>query len=92
MVEKNEKKKKRFEDAMDNYERIRSSLKGLYDIVKIVFNEKDFYYLAAIDNLKGLNESLIEILKDSHSPREVRMRLREIEFDEIEFDEIDYPL
>ena len=75
---------KKLEDAMKSYENVRESLTGLYEIININFNKKDFFYKAAIDNLKALNENIIEILKHSNNPREVRMRLRELEFDEID--------
>jgi len=74
---------KKLEDAMKSYENVRESLTGLYEIININFNKKDFFYKAAIDNLKALNENIIEILKHSNNPREVRMRLRELEFGEI---------
>ena len=74
---------KKLEDAMKSYENVRESLTGLYEIININFNKNDFFYKAAIDNLKALNENIIEILKHSNNPREVRMRLRELEFGEI---------
>ena len=74
---------KKLEDTMKSYENVRESLTGLYEIININFSKKDFFYKAAIDNLKALNENIIEILKHSNNPREVRMRLRELEFGEI---------
>ena len=82
---------KNLEDAMKSYEDIRESLTGLYEIININFSNKDFFYKAAIDNLKALNENIIKILKQSNPPREVRMRLRELEFDEID-SEKNFPL
>jgi len=34
-----------------------------------------------LDNLKALHENIVEILKQTSAPREVRIKLREIEFD-----------
>jgi len=82
---------KNLEDAMKSYEDIRESLTGLYEIININFSNKDFFYKAAIDNLKALNENIIKILKQSNPPREVRMRLRELEFDEIDAEK-NFPL
>jgi len=79
MVNKYEKK---LDDVMEDYTKVRQALTGLYEIININFNDKDFYGIAAIDNLKALNENIIKILKKSHDPREIRMRLREIEYDE----------
>ena len=82
MVVKNDEKK--IEEVMKNYESVRECISGLYEIININFNENDFYHGAAIDNLKALNENIVEMLKSSNYPREARMKLREIEFDEIE--------
>jgi len=82
MAEKNDEKK--LEDVMENYKIIREALSGLYEIVNINLSESNFYHVAAMDNLKALNENIIEILKISTYPREVRMKLRELEFDEME--------
>lgn len=79
------------DEAMECYENIREALSGLYEIVKINFTENDFYGLAAIDNLKAINENMIKLLKDSHNEREIRIRLREIEFDEKEAEK-NFPL
>ena len=64
------------------YEKMRKSIKGVEEILKINFLEKDIYYKMGMDNLNALHENIIELLKHTYSPREVRMRLREIEYDE----------
>ncbi|MCJ7651445.1 MAG: hypothetical protein MUP85_22790 [Candidatus Lokiarchaeota archaeon] len=64
------------------YENMRKSIKGVEEILKINFLEKDIYYKMGMDNLNALHENIIELLKHTYSPREVRMRLREIEHDE----------
>jgi len=64
------------------YENMRKSIKGVEEILKINFLEKDIYYKMGMDNLNALHENIIELLKHTYSPREVRMRLREIEYDE----------
>ena len=79
------------DESMECYENIREALSGLYEIIKINFTEKDFYSVAAIDNLKAINENMIKILKNSHNEREIRIRLREIEFDEKEAEK-NFPL
>ncbi|UCC20202.1 MAG: hypothetical protein JSV62_02650 [Promethearchaeota archaeon] len=43
-----------------------------------------FYHHAAVDNLKALHDNVVEVLKASFRPREIRIRLREFEFDEKE--------
>ncbi len=74
--------------AMDHYDIVREALGGLFEVIDINFSERDFYRKAAIDNLKALNENIIEILKMSSKSHEVKIRLRELEFDEIESKQI----
>ncbi|MHA1191997.1 MAG: hypothetical protein ACTSP9_06830 [Promethearchaeota archaeon] len=64
------------------YENMRKSIKGIEEILKINFLEKDIYHKMGMDNLNALHENIIELLKHTYSPREVRMKLREIEHDE----------
>ena len=64
------------------YENMRKSIKGVEEILKINFLEKDIYYKMGMDNLNALHENIVDLLKHTYSPREVRMKLREIEHDE----------
>lgn len=81
----------KLDDVMARYQNVREALVGLSEIININFNEKDFYHAAAVDNLKALHDNVLEILKASFTPREIRMRLREVEYDEKEA-EIVFPL
>ncbi|MFW9939128.1 MAG: hypothetical protein ACFFD5_15890 [Candidatus Thorarchaeota archaeon] len=81
----------KLDDVMNYYKKIRESLTGLTDIVNLNFHEKDFYYQAAFDNLKALHDNVLEVLKASFTPREIRMRLRDLEFDEKEAEKV-FPL
>ena len=63
----------------------------LIGIITINFNEKDFYHAVAVDNLKALHDNVLEVLKASFTPREIRMRLREVEYDEKEAEQV-FPL
>jgi len=85
------KNEEKLDDVMSYYIKIREALTGLSDIININFNDKDFYHQAALDNLNALHDNIVEVLKASFSPREIRMRLRELEFDEKEA-EIVFPL
>ncbi|MFX1464494.1 MAG: hypothetical protein ACFFBF_15840 [Promethearchaeota archaeon] len=82
---------KKLDEVMARYKNIRECLTGLADIVSINFNEKDFYHAAALDNLKALHDNIIEMLKASFTPREIRIKLRELEFDEKEAEKV-FPL
>ena len=85
------KNEEKLDDVLAKYKNIREALAGLSDIININFNEKDFYHAAAVDNLKALHDNVLEILTASFTPREIRMRLREVEYDEKEA-EIVFPL
>ena len=81
----------KLDGVMENYKAIRECLTGLCDILNINFNEKNIFHQAGMDNLKALNKNVLAILKKTHTPREVRIRLREIEFDEKEAEQV-FPL
>ena len=76
---------------MEKYRNARECLAGLYDIMNISFTEKNIMHQVAMDNLINLNNNILEMLRESYTPREIRMRLREIEFDEKQAEEI-FPL
>ncbi|MFW9828017.1 MAG: hypothetical protein ACFFEY_10515 [Candidatus Thorarchaeota archaeon] len=85
------KSEEKLDDMIGYYKKIRESLIGLYEIISINFNKKDFYHQAAVDNLEALHDSILEILKYSFNPREIRIKLRELEFDEKEAEQV-FPL
>jgi hypothetical protein len=89
--EEKEEKVEKLEAAMEKYRNIRECLTGLYDIMNINFNEKNIFHQVAMDNLINLNNNILEMLRESYTPREIRMRLREIEFDEKQAEEV-FPL
>ena len=86
-----EEKQEKLEAAMERYRNVRECLTGLYDIMNINFSENNIMHQAAMDNLLNLNNNILEMLRESYTPREIRMRLREIEFDEKQAEEI-FPL
>ncbi len=76
------------DDVFDEeYKKIKESLTGLKEIFKINLLENNIYYQCATDNLESIHDTVISLLKHMYSPREVRMRLREIEYDELEAQE-----
>lgn len=70
---------------MESYKKIREALSGVSEILNINFSKKDFYYLAAMDNLQSVHDNILDIL-ESINPREFRKCLRDLEFDEAEID------
>ena len=75
------------EDFDEYYGKIRESIKGIQEIIKINFLENNIYHKLSMDNLNALNDNVIELLKHAYSPRIVRMKLREIKYDEQEAQE-----
>ena len=59
--------------------------------MNISFNESNIFHQVAMDNLINLNNNILEMLRESYTPREIGMRLREIEFDEKQAEEV-FPL
>ncbi len=68
----------------ENYIKIMESLTGLKEIFDICFFERNIYKQMGMDNLKALHDNVIELLKHTYSPREVRIKLRELEYDGLE--------
>ncbi|MFX1399479.1 MAG: hypothetical protein ACFFAS_20835 [Promethearchaeota archaeon] len=67
--------------AFKNFEKIKASLKGLYEIININLNEDDIYFEAANDNLTGLYRNLLELLLNDYGLRQFTKRLRNSEVD-----------
>ena len=68
----------------ENYMKIRESLNGLKDILDICFFERNVYKQMGMDNLRALHDNVIELLKHTYSPREVRIKMRELEYEGLE--------
>jgi len=84
MIKNDQKNVDNDDDAFSCYNNIRECISGLSEILNINFQENNIFRQVGMDNLKTLHENLVEILKQTSAPREVRIRLREIEFDERE--------
>jgi len=67
--------------AWEHYEKIRDSLNGLYEILNMNLDEENIFYKCAIDNLEILKETIIDLLKKDYNPTEIKIKMRELEFD-----------
>ncbi len=67
--------------AWEHYEKIRDSLNGLYEILNINLDKENIFYQCAVDNLEILKETIIDLLKKDFNPTEIKIKLRELEFD-----------
>ena len=81
----------KLDGIMENYKAIRECLTGLCDVLNLNINENNIFRQIGMDNLKALHKNVLTILKKTTPPREVRIRLRDIEFDEKEAEEV-FPL
>ena len=69
------------EKAWKYYEKIRDSLTGLYDIFNMSMDENNIFYQCALDNLETLKETILDLLKRDYNPAEIKLKLRDLEFD-----------
>lgn len=67
--------------AWEHYEKIRDSLNGLYEILNMNLDEENIFYQCAVDNLEILKDTIIDLLKKDYNPAEIKIKLRELEFD-----------
>lgn len=67
--------------AFKNFEKIKASIKGLYEIININLAEDDIYFDAASDNLSGLYRNLLELLINDYGLRQFTKKLRNSEVD-----------
>ena len=67
--------------AWDHYEKIRDSLNGLYEILNMNLDKDNIFYQCAVDNLESLKETIIDLLKKDYNPKEIKIKLRDLEFD-----------
>ena len=73
----------KIDDVFDNdYQKIRESLEGLKDILKICLMENNVYFKCGMDNIDAIHKNIIEILNLMYTPRKVRMKLRELNISE----------
>jgi len=67
--------------AWEHYEKIRDSLNGLYEILNMNLDDGNIFYQCAVDNLEILKETIIGLLKKDYNPTEIKIKMRELEFD-----------
>jgi hypothetical protein len=76
---------KKIDEVFDNhYMKIKECLSGLEEIFKMNFLEKNIYFQLGMDNVSNLQNNVLELLKYTYNPRQVRIKLREIRADGLE--------
>ena len=66
--------------AWEYYEKIRDALTGLNDILEMSMSSDNIFYQLALDNLENLKETIIDMLKQDYNPKEIQLKLRDLEF------------
>lgn len=71
------------ERALKNFENIKESIKGIYEILKISLPDKDFYFKLGVDNITALYQNILELASNETGLKEIMER---VENSEIELD------
>lgn len=71
------------EKALQNFENIKHSIKGLYEIFDLSLEKEDFFHKAGTENVTGLYKNLIEMLLNDYG---VRLLMKKIQNSELELD------
>lgn len=70
------------EQAFENFENIKKSLKGLFEIFQLTLDSEDeLYYNMGVDNISGLYENFLELMFNDYGARQVMKALRNSEID-----------
>jgi hypothetical protein len=64
------------EKAEKNFENIKKSIKGLYEILNFIGNEDDIYHQAGEDNIVGLYQNFVELLTNEYGLRQIVRSLK----------------
>ena len=72
--------------ADQNFDNLKKSIQGLYEILKITLNADDIYYKMGVDNIIGVYQNFLELMFNDYGARQFMRRLRNSEVD------IDIPL
>ena len=74
-------KRKDLEKAWAYYDRIKDSLNGLFEILNVSMEKDNPFYQFALDNIKNLKDTIIDLLEHDYNPAEIKRKLRDLEFD-----------
>ncbi len=74
------------EKADENFDNLKKSIQGLYEILKITMDKDDLYFKMGLDNIMGIYQNFLELMLNDYGDRQFMRRLRNSEID------IDIPL
>lgn len=67
--------------AVQNFENIKTAVKGLYEILDLSLSEDNFYYEAGKDNITEVYKNLIELLLNDYGLRQLLKKIHNSEVD-----------
>ncbi|MFX0047731.1 MAG: hypothetical protein ACFE8G_06125 [Candidatus Hermodarchaeota archaeon] len=67
--------------ALANFENIKESIQGLYDILKITLNSESIYFNMGQDNIEALYENLLELMVNELGAIEFIKKIKSAEID-----------
>ena len=67
--------------SLENFEKIKQSIKGLFEILNINFDNDDFYFKAGLENLNGLYRNILELILNDYGLRQFKRKLDNSEVD-----------
>ena len=67
------------EKADMNFENLKKSIQGLYEILKITLDKEDLYYKLGLDNILGVYQNFLELMLNDYGARQFMRRLRNSE-------------
>ena len=67
--------------AVKNFENIKESLKGLYEILNINIPQNDIYFKLASDNIVALYNNFLDLMLNENGPKQIKKKLRNCELE-----------
>lgn len=69
------------DQAVKNFENIKESLKGIYEIMSINISQNDIYFKLASDNLIGLYHNFLDLMLNENGAKTIKRKLKNCELE-----------
>lgn len=64
------------ENAVEKFENIKETIKGIYDILKIIIpSENDIYFKLAIDNISVLYQNMLDLISNDNATKQLSKKI-----------------
>ncbi len=67
--------------ALNNFENIKESIQGLFDILRITLSSENMYFNMGQDNIEALYDNILELMLNGSGTIEFMKKLRNAEVD-----------